>query len=222
MSKQISQNAIGRALNLSSANMVKMKKQGCPMDSVESVRAWRAKHQNIAQRKPEPGDVSGSGVGLGHGRGDSVPAPGAEPTGGQAARAPGAEPINGAEGAGITAMIRARQVDDSGDYVSESFESARIRDKIAEANLKEVALAREVGKLLPLDQATRAALMAARGVRDALQASRRRLAPALAAATSVQECEELLRKDHINMLANLSSALAAVAPGIDVGEATQA
>ena len=34
--------------------MVKLKKQGCPMDSVESVREWRQKKQNIAARKAEP------------------------------------------------------------------------------------------------------------------------------------------------------------------------
>lgn len=52
--KPLSQNAIGRELGLSSANMTKLRKQGCPTDSVESVRAWRLDRQNIAQRKPEP------------------------------------------------------------------------------------------------------------------------------------------------------------------------
>lgn len=52
--KPLSQNAIGRELGLSSANMTKLRKQGCPMDSVESVRAWRLDRQHIAQRKPEP------------------------------------------------------------------------------------------------------------------------------------------------------------------------
>jgi hypothetical protein len=52
--KPPSQNAIGRALGLSSSNMTKLRKQGCPMDTVESVRAWRLERQNIAQRKPEP------------------------------------------------------------------------------------------------------------------------------------------------------------------------
>lgn len=52
--KPLSQNAIGRELGLSSANMTKLRKQGCPMDSVESVRAWRLERQSIAQRKPEP------------------------------------------------------------------------------------------------------------------------------------------------------------------------
>lgn len=54
MTKSPSQNAIGRALGLSSPAMTKMKKQGCPMTSIEAVRAWREKHLNIAMRKPEP------------------------------------------------------------------------------------------------------------------------------------------------------------------------
>ena len=54
MSKPPSQNAIGRALGLSSPAMTKMKKQGCPMTSIGAVRAWREKHLNIAMRKPEP------------------------------------------------------------------------------------------------------------------------------------------------------------------------
>lgn len=52
--KPQSQNAIGRALGLSSANMTKLRKQGCPMDSVESVRAWRMERQDVARSKPEP------------------------------------------------------------------------------------------------------------------------------------------------------------------------
>lgn len=53
-SKQLSQNAIGRALGLSSAAIVKLKKQGMPVDSVESAQAWREARQSIAKRKPEP------------------------------------------------------------------------------------------------------------------------------------------------------------------------
>lgn len=52
--KPISQNAIARELGLSSANMVKMKKKGCPMDSVEAVRAWREERQSVAARKAYP------------------------------------------------------------------------------------------------------------------------------------------------------------------------
>ena len=54
MSKPLSQNAIGRALGLSSAAMTKLKKQGMPVDSVESAQAWRKARQNVAQRKPAP------------------------------------------------------------------------------------------------------------------------------------------------------------------------
>lgn len=39
--KPPSQNAIGRALNLSSATMVKLRKRGMPTDSVEAAHAWR-------------------------------------------------------------------------------------------------------------------------------------------------------------------------------------
>ena len=51
---QLSQRAVGRALGLSSASMVKLKKQGMPVDSVESAQAWREAKQSIAKRKPEP------------------------------------------------------------------------------------------------------------------------------------------------------------------------
>lgn len=46
MNSKPSQNSIGRELGLSPATMSKMRKQGCPMDSVEAVRAWR--EHNIA------------------------------------------------------------------------------------------------------------------------------------------------------------------------------
>lgn len=52
--KPLSQNAIGRALGLSSAGVVKLKKQGMPVDSVESAQAWRKANQSIAKRKPVP------------------------------------------------------------------------------------------------------------------------------------------------------------------------
>lgn len=39
--KPPSQNAIGRALNLSSATMVKLRKRGMPTHSVEAAHAWR-------------------------------------------------------------------------------------------------------------------------------------------------------------------------------------
>ena len=60
MTKPISQNAIGRTLGLSPPAMTKMRKAGCPMDSVESVRAWRTRHMNPAHMKPEPAPDPGA------------------------------------------------------------------------------------------------------------------------------------------------------------------
>lgn len=50
----LSQAAIGRVLDLSPAAMTKLKKQGMPVDSVESALRWRLERQNIAQRKALP------------------------------------------------------------------------------------------------------------------------------------------------------------------------
>ena len=50
----LSQAAIGRALGLSPASMTKLKKQGMPVDSVESAAEWRRRHLNIAQRNAVP------------------------------------------------------------------------------------------------------------------------------------------------------------------------
>ena len=44
--RQLSQNAIGRALGLSSATMTKCKKMGMPVHSIEAARTWR--ENNIA------------------------------------------------------------------------------------------------------------------------------------------------------------------------------
>ena len=49
-----SQAAIGRALNLSPPAITKLKKQGMPVDSIESAQAWRVARQNVAARKPAP------------------------------------------------------------------------------------------------------------------------------------------------------------------------
>jgi phage terminase Nu1 subunit (DNA packaging protein) len=50
----LSQAAIGRALGLSPPAITKLKKQGMPVDSVESAAEWRRRHLNVAQRTPEP------------------------------------------------------------------------------------------------------------------------------------------------------------------------
>lgn len=59
MNRKPSQNAVGRALGLSSAAIVKLRKQGMPVDSVEAAQAWREARQNVAARKPAPAGVAG-------------------------------------------------------------------------------------------------------------------------------------------------------------------
>lgn len=53
----LSQAAIGRAMNLSRAAITKLKKQGMPVDSVESALAWRVARQNVAARKALPPEI---------------------------------------------------------------------------------------------------------------------------------------------------------------------
>lgn len=50
----VSQAFIARSLGLSGAAIAKLKKQGMPVDSVESAMAWRVQRQNVAARKPLP------------------------------------------------------------------------------------------------------------------------------------------------------------------------
>ena len=52
--KPLSQAAIARALDMTPCNLTKLKKQGCPVTSVEAVQAWREANQNIAARRPAP------------------------------------------------------------------------------------------------------------------------------------------------------------------------
>jgi phage terminase Nu1 subunit (DNA packaging protein) len=51
---EMSQAALGRALDLSPPAITKLKKQGMPVHSVEAAQQWRRTRQNLAQRKPEP------------------------------------------------------------------------------------------------------------------------------------------------------------------------
>ena len=54
---KVSQAFIGRSLGLSGAASTKLKKQGMPVDSVESAKAGREQWLNVAARKPVPAAV---------------------------------------------------------------------------------------------------------------------------------------------------------------------
>lgn len=48
------QNELAAALGISKQAVSKNKKQGMPVDSLEAALAWRRRHLNVAQRKPDP------------------------------------------------------------------------------------------------------------------------------------------------------------------------
>ncbi len=52
--KTTNQKSIAQALGMSPCNLTKLKKQGCPVTSVEAAQAWREANQNIAARRPVP------------------------------------------------------------------------------------------------------------------------------------------------------------------------
>lgn len=187
MSKQLSQNAIGRMMNppMSSANMVKMKKQGCPMDSVESVEAWRKAHQNIAQRKPE-----------------------VRPTVPSAAAPQSAAPDHGRVGGDdFRAMIRAVEVNVDGSPLDEAFDSARTREKIAEANLAEMEERRVRGLYLVRDDFERYLFNAGRMLRDTLTNCARRIGAEVAGLATAEECEAVIDREHRATLASFAQLL---------------
>jgi hypothetical protein len=169
MNKPLSQNAIGRMMNppMSSASMTKMRKAGCPMDSVASVEAWRKEHLNVAwckpPREPEPGHVDG-----------------APQTGG---------------GGGVP---RGR---------IESFNSARTREKIAEAELAEIEVARVRGQYLVKDDFERHLFTAGRTLRDTLINCARRIGAEVAGLATPEECEAVLDREHRNALASFAQNL---------------
>lgn len=55
--KPLSQAAVARALGMTPANLVKLRKQGCPVHSIEAAQAWREANQNVAARLPLPQDL---------------------------------------------------------------------------------------------------------------------------------------------------------------------
>jgi hypothetical protein len=182
VSKQISQNAIGRALGLSSANMVKMKKQGCPMDSVESARAWREKHQNIAARKAEPDGKPATALGI------------ASP-----AKAPGVTVAQ-------VPVIKANEVKADGTELDESHDAARTRREIAEANLAEMKEAEQRGELIRIAAIKSTLSVVFATTRDALLQIPARMAPLLAADADPASVQNILHGEIHRVLHDLAGA----------------
>lgn len=191
MEKPPSQNAIGRALGLSSAAMVKLKKQGMPVDSVESARAWRQKNISIAQRNPEP-----------------KPAPKPAPV-----PAPPPAPIEPPDSFSAIGMGTVTEPVNYGDYESvETHDEARTRREIAEANLAELKEAELKGLHVRKSTVDLAFFEAARGLRDGMTNCSRRLAAEVANLTTPGECEAVIAREHRHLLESFTRQLAQKVP----------
>ena len=201
MSKPISQNAIGRQMNppMSSANMTKMKKQGCPMDSVASVEAWRKAHQNIAQRKPDVRPAA-----------PVCTAPTATHQAPSQAAAPAQDSnqVYGRVGGDdFHDMIRASESRPGRSPMSEDFDSARKREKIAAADLAEMQADLMRGQYLVKEDFQRYLFNAGRMLRDTLTNCSRRISAEVSGLTTAEDCEEVLDREHRTALASFSQSL---------------
>lgn len=94
----------------------------------------------------------------------------------------------------------------------DGYRENRTRREMAEANMAELKEAQMRKEILSRDEATRAAFEIGRQVRDALSSSRRSLSPYLAATSSVTDCEEILRKEHQQILENLAKTMSRLIP----------
>lgn len=94
----------------------------------------------------------------------------------------------------------------------DGYRESRTRRETAEANMAELKEAQLRKEILSRDEATRAAFEIGRQIRDALSSSRRSMSPYLAASSSVTECEEILRKEHQQLLENLSKTMSRLIP----------
>lgn len=206
--KQLSQAAIGRALGIAPPTVTKHKAAGMPVDSIESARAWYKSHTNIAQRKRRPGHDA---------RGERV----AAATGGMVESAGVVSvPVHATQrnqdqsrfdrvgGDDFRTMIRASDRDRAElAGLAEEFDSARTREKIAEANLAEMEEAKLRGEYLIKADFERHLFTAGRMLRDTLTNCSRRIGAEVAGTTNPDECEAIIDREHRAALASFAQAL---------------
>lgn len=170
---------MGRVLGLSPANMTKMRQQGCPMESVKTIQAWREARQRIDRRKPLPIKV----VTKTEASAESL-----------AAR---------------VAFNKLKAEGDAlphNDF-EESLDSARTRLMTADANLAEIKLSDLRGKYLERTKVDSTAFEIARALRDSLMNCARRIAADVAGISSADECETVIEREHRALLENMTHSL---------------
>ncbi|MGB4059606.1 MAG: hypothetical protein WBK26_05255 [Burkholderiaceae bacterium] len=101
-----------------------------------------------------------------------------------------------------------------GGFADEDFQAARTRREIAEANLAELKEAEQQGKVIQVDAVRAAWARRLAGTRDAILQIPIRVAPILAAETSIEQVSILLETELRQALAELSRyGMPGVAPG---------
>lgn len=166
--------------------VTKLKKQGMPVDSVEAAQAWREANLNVAQRK----DVM---------EGATVAPAAFEPITVKGQRVFGANPppVEPAAPAGFG--------DDDGDP-DEDFKSAKTRLTIADANLRELAEARERRELIRVEAVKRQLATEYSTLREAFMQLPARLAPLLAAESDAAAIQTLLEEEVHHALVKFAGA----------------
>lgn len=104
-----------------------------------------------------------------------------------------------------TAVQQDERVNDSGSGIS--YQKSRANKELFEALLKKLEYEEKSGKLVEIAKMEVDAFTAARVARDKLLAIPDRLAPALVGITDIHEIKEVLRKEIITSLQNLTDFL---------------
>ena len=160
--QQLSQAKLAAALGMSPANVVKLKHQGMPVDSLEAAQAWREAKQNIAARNKLPESTAQALLSV-------LPEPVQH-------RHHSAPPF-----AAFPPMQDPAEDDPFG--LEEEYDRARTRQKVAEANLKEMEEARVRGQQIKVEAIERVLVPAISTLRQGMLALSARMAPVLAAET---------------------------------------
>jgi DNA-binding transcriptional MerR regulator len=205
--------------------MVKLKKQGCPMDSVEAAQAWRQAKQNVAQRKPAP-DASDAMVDSGRDWTSHR----------EAKRLRDSGLTLGEVGQKLGVSIeRVRQILDQlerhdkyhqamladpapPDLIAPSQPTARAapadagytqfrsRREEADAQIAEMNAAKMRGAMLNRSDVDRGMFEIGREMRDLLTACSRRIAAEVASISSAEACESVVDREHRIVLEQLVAA----------------
>jgi hypothetical protein len=187
-SARYSQTQLASELGISTERVRQLKVQGMPTDSLAAAQAWREQRQNVAQRKPAPApaaDATPPRTPLRWGPFDDARDPYSRP------------PVDAFPGADVPPL-------------GEDRDEARTRREIAEANMAELAEARQRREVISVAAVTRQIATDFATTRDALLQLPARMGPILAAKSDAAEVQTLLEAEIHNALTRLAGCADAV------------